>query len=107
LKRIKRRYLALEVECETFPTDREFIDAVWASVTNLYGEVGASLTGLTLIDFDIERKLAVVRASLVTLNTLKASIATINSIAGKDAAVHVLAISGTLKALYANKKRIF
>jgi RNase P/RNase MRP subunit POP5 len=80
---------------------------VWASVTNLYGEVGASLTGLTLIDFDIERKLAVVRASLITLNTLKASIATINSIAGKDAAVHVLAISGTLKALYANKKRIF
>jgi RNase P/RNase MRP subunit POP5 len=41
------------------------------------------------------------------LNALKASIATINSIAGKDAAVHVLAISGTLKALYANKKRIF
>ena len=104
MKRVKRRYLALQLECESLPTEREFIDAVWASVTKLYGEVGASLTGLALINFDVERKIAVVRISLGSLNMVRASLATITSIAGKDASVHVLAVSGTLKALYSNVK---
>ena len=100
MRRIKRRYLAVEVECKQLPADREFIDAVWASITKLYGEVGASLTGLTLIDYDAERKFAVVRVSLVALDILKASLAAITSIAGKEAAVHVLTVSGTIKALH-------
>lgn len=104
MKRIKRRYLALQLECEGVPTERELMDAIWAAVTKLYGEVGASLTGLTLIDFDVERKVAVVRVSLAALGMVKASLATVTSIAGKEAAVHVLAVSGTLKALYANTR---
>jgi RNase P/RNase MRP subunit POP5 len=104
LKRVKRRYLALQLECEGIPTEREFIDAVWAAVTKLYGEVGASLTGLALIDFDVERNVAVLRVSLAALNILRASLATITSVGGKEAAVQVLGISGTLRALYANAK---
>jgi ribonuclease P/MRP protein subunit POP5 len=101
LKRVKRRYIALQLECDPVPAEREFIDAVWAAVTKLYGEVGASLTGLALINFDEERKVAVLRVSLATLSMARASLATITSIAGKEAAVHVLGVSGTLKALYA------
>jgi ribonuclease P/MRP protein subunit POP5 len=101
LKRVKRRYLALQLECDPVSAEREFIDAVWAAVTKLYGEVGASLTGLALINFDEERKVAVLRVSLATLSMARASLATITSIAGKEAAVHVLGVSGTLKALYA------
>ncbi len=86
------------------PSEREFIDAVWAAVTKLYGEVGASTTGLSLINFNMERKIAVIRTSLVALSMVKASIAAITSISGKDAVVHVLAVSGTLKALYSNVK---
>jgi len=104
LKRIKRRYLALQLECEGLPTERELMDAIWAAVTKLYGEVGASLTGLTLIDFDLERKVAVVRVSLAALCMVKASLATVTSIGGREAAVHVLAVSGTLKALYASAR---
>ena len=104
MKRIKRRYLALQLECEGVPTERELMDAIWAAITKLYGEVGASLTGLALIDFDLERKVAVVRVSLVALGMVRASLATVTSIAGKEAAVHVLAVSGTLKALYANTR---
>lgn len=104
MKRVKRRYLALQLDCETLPTEREFIDAVWASVTKLYGEVGASLTGLTLIGLDIERKIAVIRVALVALNTVKASLAAVTSLANRAASVHVLAVSGTLKALYSNLK---
>jgi RNase P/RNase MRP subunit POP5 len=102
LKRVKRRYLALRLECETLPTEREFIDAVWAAVTRLYGEVGASQTGLSLIDVDVERKVAVIRVSLSSLNMVRASLAAITSIAGKEASVQVTSVSGTLKALYSN-----
>jgi RNase P/RNase MRP subunit POP5 len=65
----------------------------------LYGEYGASLTGLTLIDYDVERKTAILRTSLVTVNLVRASLASMRSLAGAEAAVHVLAVSGTIKAL--------
>ena len=104
MKRVKRRYLALQIDCEAMPAEREFIDAVWAAVTKLYGEVGASLTGLALIEFNVERKVAVLRVSLATLSVARASLATITSIAGKEVSVHILGVSGTLKALYAHAK---
>jgi RNase P/RNase MRP subunit POP5 len=102
LKRVKRRYLALKLECEVLPTEREFIDAIWATIAKLYGEVGASQSGLTLIDFDVERKVAVIRVSLAALKLVKASLATVASLTSREARVNVLAISGTLKSLYAN-----
>ncbi len=104
MKRVKRRYLALQIDCEVLPSEREFIDAVWGSVTRLFGEVGASMTGLALINFDAERKMAVVRVSLATLPMARASLAAITSVLGREASVHVLAVSGTLKALYSNVK---
>ena len=76
------------------------MDAVWGAVTKLYGEYGASQTSLTLIDYDLEKKRAVVRTSLATLDLVRASLASITSVAGREAAVHVLAVSGTIKALY-------
>ena len=100
MKRVKRRYLAVQLECEGLPSEREFMDAVWGSVTKLYGEVGASLTGLALINFDGERKIFVVRTSLASLPSVRTSLAAVTAVAGKGAAMHVLAVSGTLKALY-------
>ena len=102
MKRVKRRYLALQLESEGLPSEREFIDAVWTAVTKLYGEVGASLTGLALINFDVERKIFVVRTSLTSLPMVKASLATVTCVAGKGGSMHVLAVSGTLKALFSN-----
>jgi RNase P/RNase MRP subunit POP5 len=102
LKRVKRRYLALQLECEGSLGDREFMDTLWASVTKLYGEVGASLTGLSFISFDGERKIYVVKCLLASLPQVRSSIACITTVAGVPSAIHVLAISGTLKALFSN-----
>jgi RNase P/RNase MRP subunit POP5 len=100
LKRAKRRYLALQVDSDGAPTPKEFIDAVWSAVTKLYGEYGASLTSLALIDYNAEKKMAVIRTALATVDIVRASLASITSLAGKEAAVHVVAVSGTIKALH-------
>ena len=100
LKRVKRRYLALQLDSDGLPIGKEFIDAVWGAVTKLYGEHGASLTSLAMIDYDLEKKTAVLRTSLAALDLVRASLATITSVAGVDATVHVLAVSGTIKALH-------
>jgi len=100
LKRVKRRYLALQLDSDGVPSRKEVMDALWGAVTKLYGEYGSSLTSLALIDYDAERKTAVVRTSLATVDLVRASLATITSVAGVDAAVHVLAVSGTIKALH-------
>lgn len=106
MKRVKRRYLAVQVERESGPTEREFIDAVWAAVTRLYGEVGASQTGLVLIDFNLERQVAVIRVTLASLNMVRASLAIITDIAGIGASIRVLSVSGTIKALFSNEKQV-
>ena len=99
MKRLKRRYLALQLDMPEVPSEKEFMDAIWGALTQIYGEYGASLANLALINLDEEQKLAVVRVNLTVVNNFRAAIATITSIAGKDAAVHVLAVSGTIKAL--------
>ena len=99
MKRVKRRYLAVQIDSDGVPSRKEFMDAVWGAVAKLYGEYGASLTSLSLIGYDEERKTGVIRTSLVAVNLVRASLASITSVAGKEAAVHVLAVSGTIKAL--------
>lgn len=100
MKRAKRRYLALQLDSEGAASGKEFIDAVWGAVTKLYGEHGASQTSLALIDYNVEKKTAVLRTSLSTLDLVRASLAMITSVAGKETAVHVTAVSGTIKALH-------
>jgi RNase P/RNase MRP subunit POP5 len=100
LKRIKRRYLLLQVDCDFALSEREFLDAVWAAVTRLHGEHGASQTGLALLHFDETRKTAMIRVNLTALQRVRASLASITRIADKEAAVHVVAVSGTIKSLH-------
>ena len=99
MKRIKRRYLALQVDSDGAPTPKEFMDAVWGTVTKLYGEYGASLTSLTLIDYNAEKKTAVIRTALAAVGMVRTSLASIMSVANREAAVHVVAVSGTIKSL--------
>jgi RNase P/RNase MRP subunit POP5 len=55
-----------------------------------------------LINFDAERKVYVVKCLLAMLPEVRASIACVTSVAEAAASVNVLAVSGTLKALYSN-----
>ena len=99
LKKTRARYLALIIDSDEVFGSREFMSAVWGSVLRLYGEYGASQTGLALIDYDVEKKLAVLRTVHTTVDIVRATLASITKIRDKPVAVHVLAVSGTIKAL--------
>ncbi len=105
MKRIRRRYLTVNIDFYGALTDQDFLDSVWKAVKRMYGEFGASQTGLSLIDFNGEKKTSTFRVSLPALQQVRAAIASITQIAGKEAAVHVSAISGTLKALRSKNNR--
>ena len=99
MKRTRRRYLAVETESpETF-SSHEILDAVWAAVSKLFGEYGASQAGLALIDYDETNKLLVIRVGHEALDMVRASLASTTRIGNKPVALHVLAVSGTLKGL--------
>ncbi len=96
---MRRRYLALKLESAEKFEAKEFLDALWSAILRLYGEYGASKTGLALVDYDEERGLAIIRVAHTELEKVRAAIATITEINTKPAAVHVLTVSGTLRAL--------
>ena len=91
--------MLLRVESEASPTGKDLAEAVWTAVMKLYGEVGASQAGLSLVDYDEEKKTGMLRVSLGSLQQVRASIATITFLSGKDAAVNVSTISGTLRTI--------
>ena len=102
MKRVKRRYLALQVESPFTLHPRALIDAIWNAVSLLYGEYGASKTNLSLIEYNSETNRAIVRTTLVSLDQVRASLITITLIDDTQVSLHVLAISGTIKALKKN-----
>lgn len=105
LKKIKRRYLALKIDSNETFSSKEFMDAVWNALLKLYGEYGASRTGLTLIDYDGEKGLAVARTLHTEVEMVRAALASITKIQDKPAAIHVLTVSGTIRALYKKIKQ--
>jgi ribonuclease P/MRP protein subunit POP5 len=98
-KRVRKRYLALKVVSEQPVNERVVMDAVWNSVLKLFGEYGASQANLSLIEHDLQRNYVVVRCFHTALERIRASIASITEINGKPAIIHVVGVSGTLKAL--------
>jgi RNase P/RNase MRP subunit POP5 len=79
--------------------ESELRDAVWNSVTKLFGEYGASKAALFFVKYDRERKEAVLRCSLEALKMVHASVASITRIRNEPAMFYVLRVSGTLRAL--------
>lgn len=100
LKKVKRRYLALKIDsCET-TSSNEFMETIWETISGLYGEYGASQTSLRLISFDDKNKSVVLRTGHTTVDMVRTALASITRIRDKPAAVHVLTVSGTIKALH-------
>jgi RNase P/RNase MRP subunit POP5 len=87
------------VESDHLFHERDVMDAIWSTVYQLFGEVGASQTALYKVAWEDEKKILIVRCSHKMLEMVKAAVAAVTVIDEKNCAVRVLAISGTLKAL--------
>jgi RNase P/RNase MRP subunit POP5 len=99
IKREKRRYLALEVVSDQLLNEQILLDAVQASVHRLFGEYGASKANLKQMKTIPEKRQFVICCSHKALEQVRAAIASTTEISGKTGAIHVLGVSGTLKAL--------
>lgn len=102
MKRFKPRYLALRIESNKIACSTELMSAMFTSLLRLYGEYGASKTRIALISYDPEKRFAVVRTSHKSIDMVRTSLASITKIGETSAAIHVLKVSGTKKALNKN-----
>ena len=76
------------------------MDALWEMVFKLFGEVGASKTGLSLVrGIDLGEDFLVVKCFHNSLSNVRAAVAAVTEINGSRAMMRVIAISGTLRAL--------
>jgi len=98
-RRVKQRYLALKIESVESFEEEDIKDAVWNAVIQLFGEYGASQTGLFLVQYDRQRKEAVLRCWHKSLPMVHASVASVTKMKDKPVAIHVLRVSGSLRAL--------
>lgn len=96
---MRRRYLALRIVSEQPVSQRDVKSAFWSALLQLFGEHGASQVSFTLIDYNPQKGQAIVRCSHKALEMVRASIASITEINEKPAAIHVMGVSGTLRAL--------
>jgi len=98
-RRVRRRYLALKIISEQPVEGRDVMNAVWKAVVQLFGEYGASQANLSLIECNSQKNYAIVRCSHTAVDMVRASVASITEMNGKPAVIHVLGVSGTLRAL--------
>ena len=96
---MRKRYLAFKIKSEQSVNKRDVTDAVWNAVLKLFGEYGASQINLALIEYDQEKNWGIMRCSHRTVEMVRASIASVTEINENPVAIHVLRVSGTLKAL--------
>jgi RNase P/RNase MRP subunit POP5 len=99
VKTAKRRYLAVQIDSPQSITSHEFMNTTWNTISKLFGEHGASQTGLSLVNYDETKKLAILRTWHNTLEMVRTTLASITQIAGKPAALHVITVSGTIKTI--------
>ena len=98
-RQMRRRYLALKVVSEQRLGERDVMDALWNALLKLFGEYGASQANINLIEYDPQRNYAVVRCSHTALERVRASITSVTKINGEPVSIHVMGVSGTIKAL--------
>ena len=97
--RERRRYIAVMIDSERAPSRGEFVKAIYGSLLRLYGEYGMSQANLQLIEYNSEKRYAIIRCSHKALDKVRASIAMTTKINDKPISLHIMHVSGTLKSL--------
>ena len=103
MKRLRRRYLAVKIDCKGEIDGKKVVDTVLSSILKLFGQYGASKTGLTQIDYDEKKGVVILRCFHTALDMVRAAVCAVTEIDRKPVAFHVIDVSGSIKTL---KKRL-
>lgn len=103
--RERRRYIAIQIESHKTFMKRDIKEAIWDSVFKLFGEYGASQTSLEMIEYDPEKKQAIIRCSHLALELVKASLVAVVKINNEKSTIHIIRVSGTIKSLRRKMKK--
>jgi len=96
---LRPRYIAVKIDSEDNTERGDIVNAFSSSLLRLFGEYGASLAELTLIDYDPKVNFAVFRCAHKALEMAKASIIAVREINRRKAATQIIYVSGTIKAV--------
>lgn len=99
MKNIRKRYIALKIDNPQLVDERLLMRAIWDKIYELFGEVGASQTALSKIQYDKNHGIIILRCSHKKLDETVAAVAALTEIDNSLIVPQVIAISGTLKAL--------
>ncbi|MEM2102768.1 MAG: Rpp14/Pop5 family protein [Candidatus Bathyarchaeia archaeon] len=98
----RQRYLAIKIESMQPIGEKEFKQTLWNTISRLFGEYGASKTGLVVVEYDADKNSATLRCANAATEIVRASLAFMTEIDAKPVAVNVIRVSGTLKSLHKN-----
>ncbi|RJS81492.1 hypothetical protein CW709_04950 [Candidatus Bathyarchaeota archaeon] len=99
VKGVRYRYLAIKVESkERFPKDL-FMRTLINAVSRLYGLYGLSKTTLSLIEYNEDKRYAIIRCDHSSVDLIRSSVASVTKINEIPVYFRTVLISGTLKTL--------
>lgn len=99
VRRKRRRYLGVEVDCARALSAKEMVDTIQRGVIDLYGVAGLSTVEPSLIEFDEGNQRGILRCNRERVRTFRAALALITDVGGTPAAIRVAGVSGTIRSL--------
>ncbi|MBI5072835.1 hypothetical protein HZA99_03385 [Candidatus Woesearchaeota archaeon] len=98
--RPKSRYIVFEIISENPVIEyKDFVDALWTSLLNLVGELGASETQLRVIKnlYDEKMQRGILKCKNDVIELVRASMTTIIMIGESRSIVKITGVTGTIK----------
>jgi ribonuclease P/MRP protein subunit POP5 len=105
---MKKRYVGFRVYSSEPVARDEVVRAIWSETLGFLGERTASELELWVLDYDEARQVGFLVCSHKQVDKVKACLTLVSSVKDKRLMVHVLGVSGTVKALnrkFLNKVR--
>ena len=97
--RTKKRYVAFKVYSQEPVTRDDVVRAIWKETLGFLGENKASELEMWVLDYDNGSQQGFLTCAHTSVEAVKACLTLVNSVQNKKFMVHVLGVSGTVKAL--------
>ncbi len=95
--RERNRYMAFEIISDSDIERGDVVKAVWNSVLQFLGELGASRTSLWVMEWDDKKKKGILKVNHKSVDEVRSALALVKEINRERVILHILGVSGTVK----------